>query len=219
MAVMSNFRKYSVTCRIRQKQWRLSSSPRGASLSSLEADCSDDRSRGFRYIMWWHEFGAYRSVLSHNEGTTATQWLLAWTWSQGNCWIDCKWLRRSQRWADPKAVFLYFQSGCYGNTCERSENPFTATKYDQHKLGGCEDGKRIDYIFYRSLDERWQCDSACVTMTKVPGAELFFSDHDGVEASFTFNKSASVKPGEYSTPKSMLKKFSRKHCCPPPCLL
>jgi hypothetical protein len=73
---------------------------------------------------------------------------------------------------------------------------FTSAKYDQRQLGGPEDGKRIDYIFYRSLDERWRCDCACVTMTQVPGAEFPFSDHDGVEASFIFNEAASIKPGE-----------------------
>ena len=95
-------------------------------------------------------------------------------------------------------VFLYiFQSGSYGNTSERSENMFTSEKYDHNKLGGPEDGKRIDYIFYRSLDQRWRCDGASVTMTKVPGAEFPFSDHDGVEASFVYNEAASATPGKW----------------------
>jgi hypothetical protein len=80
---------------------------------------------------------------------------------------------------------------------------FTSEKYDQRQLGGSEDGKRIDYIFYRSLDQRWQCDSACVTMSKVPGAEFPFSDHDGMEASFVFNETTSMKPGKcYVSPIS-----------------
>ena len=74
---------------------------------------------------------------------------------------------------------------------------FTKDKYDQSKLGGPEDGKRIDYIFYRSLDQRWRCDSACVTMTKAPGAEFPFSDHDGVEACFLYSETDSVTPGEF----------------------
>lgn len=73
---------------------------------------------------------------------------------------------------------------------------FTCVKYDEHKVEGPEDGKRIDYIFYRSLDHRWECDSAGVTMSKVPGAEFPFSDHDGVEASFVFNQNTSVIPSE-----------------------
>ncbi|XP_028410219.1 LOW QUALITY PROTEIN: sphingomyelin phosphodiesterase 2-like [Dendronephthya gigantea] len=86
------------------------------------------------------------------------------------------------------------KSNCYGNTSDRSENMFTSEKYDKHKVGGPEDGKRIDYIFYRSLDQRWECDSANVTMSKVPGAEFPFSDHDGVEASFVFNQKTSETP-------------------------
>ena len=74
---------------------------------------------------------------------------------------------------------------------------FTTEKCDQRKLGGAEDGKRIDYIFYRSLDQRWQCDSACVTMGKVPGAEFPFSDHDGVEANFVFSETTSVTTGKF----------------------
>ena len=84
---------------------------------------------------------------------------------------------------------------------------FSSGKCDDSKREGPEDGKRIDYIFYRSLDGRWECDSASVTMSQVPGAEFPFSDHDGVEASFLMNEQTSLCLGVFRKLKFFIHSF------------
>eukprot|EP00118_Oscarella_pearsei_P002108 m.9548 g.9548 ORF g.9548 m.9548 type:complete len:381 (+) comp21428_c0_seq2:67-1209(+) len=67
-----------------------------------------------------------------------------------------------------------------GLTCGRLENIY------REKNDGAD---RLDYIFYRSScdsGERLQCTGAKVTMGEIPGTDIFYSDHNALEAEFKF---------------------------------
>ncbi|XP_031574787.1 putative neutral sphingomyelinase [Actinia tenebrosa] len=72
----------------------------------------------------------------------------------------------------------------HGNTCDLSTNSYTTIKLDKELRGGSKDGKRIDYVFYRAPPGTIRCVEHMVTMGKIPGEDLSYSDHEGVLATF-----------------------------------
>ena len=61
--------------------------------------------------------------------------------------------------------------------------------------GRPDDGKRIDYIFYRCTQGSLECVDCEVSMVLVPGKNFSFSDHEAVAASFVVKESALNKTG------------------------
>lgn len=81
--------------------------------------------------------------------------------------------------------------GCYGNTSNVSHNTFSGDRNTSNTLqGGPDDGKRIDYIFYRCTQGSLECVDCEVSMGLVPGKNFSFSDHEAVAASFVVKESA-----------------------------
>ena len=61
--------------------------------------------------------------------------------------------------------------------------------------GRPDDGKRIDYIFYRFTQGSLECVDCEVSMGLVPGKNFSYSDHEAVAASFVVKESALNKTG------------------------
>ena len=61
--------------------------------------------------------------------------------------------------------------------------------------GRPDDGKRIDYIFYRCTQGSLECVDCEVSMGLVPGKNFSYSDHEAVAASFVVKESALNKTG------------------------
>ncbi|GMT26957.1 hypothetical protein PFISCL1PPCAC_18254, partial [Pristionchus fissidentatus] len=70
-----------------------------------------------------------------------------------------------------------------GMTCDRPDNCYTV-KSMMEKLG---DGKRLDYIMFKSGRMNAQLVNCETTLNRIPGEDINFSDHTGVHATFAID--------------------------------
>ncbi|KAI8329080.1 Endonuclease/exonuclease/phosphatase [Chlamydoabsidia padenii] len=79
----------------------------------------------------------------------------------------------------------------FGVTCNSSSN--TWSKHFNHhpqrqKQPHSAKGNRLDYIFYRRSPQLW-CSESCVVMTeRIPGTDMSYSDHFGVQSNFVIGR-------------------------------
>lgn len=77
----------------------------------------------------------------------------------------------------------------FGVTCNSSSNTWSkhfnpASQGQQQRRLHSLKGDRLDYIFYRPSDSLW-CTNSCVVMTgRIPGTDMSYSDHFGVQSDF-----------------------------------
>lgn len=94
-----------------------------------------------------------------------------------------------------------------GMTCDRPDNCFT----HKYLLKDSKDGKRLDYIMYKSGKfeiELLECNNC---FDKIPGSDLNYSDHLGVCASFVIKQELSPETisehmGQVALEKQVLEK-------------
>ncbi|GMS99608.1 hypothetical protein PENTCL1PPCAC_21783, partial [Pristionchus entomophagus] len=67
-----------------------------------------------------------------------------------------------------------------GMTCDRPDNCYTV-KSMMERLG---DGKRLDYIMYKNGRMNAELIHCTTTLNRIPGEDINFSDHTGVQATF-----------------------------------
>ncbi|XP_002740507.2 sphingomyelin phosphodiesterase 2-like [Saccoglossus kowalevskii] len=93
---------------------------------------------------------------------------------EGGYELICKLIEMNDSWITQQSKANEHSAGI---TCVSPSNPFTIP--DELKMWP--NGARIDYIFYNS-SQRYdvKCIETNVTMTKVPGKDYSYSDHEGV---------------------------------------
>uniref|UniRef100_A0A1I7X1N0 sphingomyelin phosphodiesterase n=1 Tax=Heterorhabditis bacteriophora TaxID=37862 RepID=A0A1I7X1N0_HETBA len=67
-----------------------------------------------------------------------------------------------------------------GGTCDRPDNCYSHSKFKDN-----DESKRIDYILFKSGRMNVSIDKCDITMNKIPGEEINYSDHVGLVACFT----------------------------------
>ena len=88
-----------------------------------------------------------------------------------------------------------------GNTCDVGHNSYTTYKAGTDLNGS---GQRIDYIFYRGNGDDIKCTDSKVTMGRIPGKAISFSDHEGVAATFLLKESEPEFPGKFIVVRSSM---------------
>ena len=70
-----------------------------------------------------------------------------------------------------------------------SHNSYARKKARHELRGGPKDGERIDYVFYHCSRDTVECIESHVTMGRIPGKNISYSDHEGVAATFWIKES------------------------------
>uniref|UniRef100_A0A914HW23 sphingomyelin phosphodiesterase n=1 Tax=Globodera rostochiensis TaxID=31243 RepID=A0A914HW23_GLORO len=94
-----------------------------------------------------------------------------------------------------------------GSTCERFDNYYTP----KYALRDCPDGKRLDYVMYRSGKTELGLVDCTNCFNKITGSELNFSDHVGITVTFSFglekqSETLSERMRQIATEKQLLTK-------------
>ncbi|XP_032220859.2 putative neutral sphingomyelinase isoform X2 [Nematostella vectensis] len=88
------------------------------------------------------------------------------------------------------------KEGYHGNTYGVSHNSFAGSTFQQAIQKGPSDGIRIDYIFYRGDRSNMELLDCHVTMSRIPGEEISYSDHEGVLATFCLKNDKVLEKGQ-----------------------